>query len=126
MKTRLLTLMFVVLGTLLAGCDPGIALHIENNTNVTVCFEDSGGRAALDPASTCDYAQLAPSESVDAGIICLPDDSLRMMVTRRDTREILHSSTSTCGEWDKSGAEIVVVEVDGRIEARASLDDLDP
>jgi hypothetical protein len=64
-----------------------------------------------------------PHDTTRHGVICLPDYIVHLVVTRQDTGEVLYSSDATCGDWDDSGAKISIIEIDGRIEARASLDD---
>lgn len=108
--------LLVLACVLVAACDPGVGLRIENDSDVPVCLQESDHHYA------CKEMLTAPGESKRFAILCTGDDILYLVVERVDNGAVIHRSEATCDRWNDSGSKIVVSNVDGRIEARASID----
>ena len=113
---RALFLVVVFATVALVACDPGIGIRVENQSNALICFHEQGTRL-IDPTSCVDEIQ--PGESVKWSVLCQSDWEMTIVLTSED-REI-YSGSATCGEWEKTGARIVVERVDGLFEVTDSL-----
>ena len=115
MKTWVLPLAAIVLGVLLVGCDPGLGLKIDNQTDQGICFSES--KDSLVEFPIC-FEVEPGSHTYD--IICQQNDTLFVTLTTVGRQE-LFAGFATCGEWEDSGAWIEVVKRNGEYEVRDSL-----
>ena len=115
MRALVLPLAAIVLGVFLAGCDPGLELRIDNQTDQSICFTDS-----LDSPHEFPICFEVEPGSHTYGLLCQQNDTLFVTLTTVG-RLLLFSSFATCREWEDSGAWIEVTKRNEEYEVRDSL-----
>ena len=111
--------LLLLLSVVLYGCDPGITITIENETDQMICAQPSISWVGHDPC----YHEVPPRSSSDWGDICARDMTSAIVLTVGVGDDVIYQRSATCGEWEDSGAKITVTKADGEFEVTDSLPD---
>jgi hypothetical protein len=125
---RYLLLIAATVASFLAiGCDPGIGLTIDNQTDAPLCFYDykaGGGYAESQPTPTPEFVpqpspgpreqctEVKPHDKVTWTVLCTGDVELTVLLTDGRAGPEIYRGTATCDRWQESDAWVKVTTQD--------------
>ena len=113
----------LVFAIVFMACDPGIGMNVDNRSDSSVCVFLSGiyadGRDRPDTSDPRSCILLMPGEDTSIGTLCYGKNP-KWVVLTAERREI-YSRLATCGEWESSGAKVVI---EGRLGSFTVTDSL--